>query len=192
MKEICDLQAGRLLTIIVLLYFSLNAIIPMIFGESVLFRYALPWIFVWPIIIVARGKFCITASLIVQPPRSYWYALAIIAGIFTQPIYLSTSIFDVALSKCLVAAMAAIVVAYSEEFTFRGLAYNTIKGRTILKILFSAAIFSAAHWASLSLSYLLVVFIAGILLGALRSSSRSILPGVLVHFLHNLGTYAVF
>ena len=192
MKEIFDFQVGRLLIIVVLSFITLNSISTTISSENIIFRHLLPWTGTWLIFVATADiKLYNVVKSNIGLSRPYWYFIAAIFGILAQPTYLSKSIFSAEFSEFFIAALVSMAVAFSEELTFRGLAYSTIKSNTILKIAFSAVIFSAAHGLSLRLTYLVFVFVVGILIGALRSSSKSILPGVLAHFIHNLGAYII-
>lgn len=79
---------------------------------------------------------------------------------------------------------AAVAPAIAEELLFRGLVLQSIRRHlsTRWAIVISAAIFAVYH---LNLHQLPTAFVVGLALGALALRSGSVLPGVLLHLLHN-------
>jgi sodium transport system permease protein len=79
---------------------------------------------------------------------------------------------------------ASVAPAIAEELLFRGLVLQSIKRHlsTRWAVLISSAIFAAYH---LNLQQLPTAFVVGVALGALAIRSGSVLPGMLLHMLHN-------
>ena len=79
---------------------------------------------------------------------------------------------------------AAVAPAIAEELLFRGLVLQSIKRHlsTRWAVLVSALIFGAYH---LNLHQFPTAFVIGLALGALAIRSKSVLPGMLLHMLHN-------
>lgn len=72
-----------------------------------------------------------------------------------------------------------------EEIGFRGLIQGHLQASVGVKrsIFITAVIFSIMHCAFFSMPYL---FLLGLFFGFLRVKTNSLLPGMLIHFLHNL------
>lgn len=78
----------------------------------------------------------------------------------------------------------ALMPAIWEEIAFRGLIQDRLRGvvGTTEAIGLTAILFAIIHVQWLSLPYL---FLLGVILGILRHCSRSLLPGMVLHGLHN-------
>ena len=84
----------------------------------------------------------------------------------------------------------AIAPAVSEEFFFRGFALSAMKTKmnTIRAVLLTALLFGLFHVITgniLSPEKFVPTFLLGIVLGATASLTRSIWPGIILHFSHN-------
>ena len=80
--------------------------------------------------------------------------------------------------------MTAFAPALCEEITHRGLIYSGLKKYGEKTAVFiSAVLFALMHQNIMQVFY---AFIAGLILGTLRSKTRSIIPGMIVHFGNNL------
>jgi membrane protease YdiL (CAAX protease family) len=79
---------------------------------------------------------------------------------------------------------AAVAPGIAEELLFRGLVLQSIKRHLSTKwaVLISSAVFAAYH---LNLQQLPTAFVIGLALGALAIRSGSVVPGMLLHMLHN-------
>ena len=93
-------------------------------------------------------------------------------------------------SPVTIAVFLSIVPAFCEEFFFRGMLMRSLlKGRDAwFAIVFSAVVFGLFHVLSnsvIALDRLLPTTLVGLVLGYLAWKSDSILPGVLLHSLHN-------
>lgn len=89
-----------------------------------------------------------------------------------------------------IAIFLSIVPAFCEEFFFRGMLMRSLlRWRSAwLAIVFSAVVFGLFHVLSnsvIALDRLLPTTLIGLVLGCLAWKSDSILPGVLLHSLHN-------
>ena len=78
-----------------------------------------------------------------------------------------------------------VMPAIWEEIAFRGLLQEQFNKavRTPEAVVVTAILFAVIHLTTLSAFYL---FLFGIILGVLRLRSGSLIPGMLVHFAHNL------
>ncbi len=96
---------------------------------------------------------------------------------------------DSPLSFLLFALTAVIIAPFFEEFFFRGL-LQPLFSRTfgvIAGIVLTAALFGAAHgyeyaWAW---QYILAIFLAGVVFGAARARTKSIIPPIIMHCCYN-------
>lgn len=84
----------------------------------------------------------------------------------------------------------AVAPAVSEEFFFRGFALSAMKTKmnTIRAVLATALLFGLFHVITgniLSPEKFVPTFLLGIVLGATASLTRSIWPGIILHFFHN-------
>lgn len=79
---------------------------------------------------------------------------------------------------------ASVAPAIAEELLFRGLVLQSIKRHlsTRWAVLISSGVFAAYH---LNLQQFPTAFVIGLALGALAIRSGSVLPGMLLHMLHN-------
>lgn len=90
--------------------------------------------------------------------------------------------------------ISAASAAICEETGFRGFMQRPIELRhgATVAVLISSFFFTAMHltkaWALLGM--IPIVFGAGILLGALASSARSLIPGMIGHFVMDVGLFA--
>jgi ABC-2 type transport system permease protein/sodium transport system permease protein len=94
------------------------------------------------------------------------------------------------LSPILVFAAIALVPAIAEEFFFRGYLLGAFRGRlpAWLAILFTALAFGLFHASVgglVALERVLASTMLGIVLGWVCWTTRSVLPGMLLHFLNN-------
>lgn len=91
-------------------------------------------------------------------------------------------------SPAMVVLMIAIVPGVCEELTFRGFVLSGLRSRigTVGAIVLSAALFAVFHMLVLRFA---VTGLLGVLLGWLCWRSRSILPGMAVHAMHNAMLY---
>ncbi|MCC7293590.1 MAG: CPBP family intramembrane metalloprotease [Phycisphaerales bacterium] len=90
----------------------------------------------------------------------------------------------VSLSEPEMLLLMAVIPALSEELLFRGFLLTALRGpagRTV-SILTSAVVFAVFHFI---LAKLPVTFLLGALLAWVCWQTRSIWPGIIVHFLHN-------
>jgi len=80
-------------------------------------------------------------------------------------------------------AVVCVAVPVMEEFLFRGILYPGLRFwlPSAGAIILSALVFGILHGASA----LLPIFAFGCLLGYIRERSRSLLPTILVHMIHN-------
>ena len=79
--------------------------------------------------------------------------------------------------------MTAFSPALCEELTHRGLIYSGLKKYGERNaVLISALLFALMHQNIMQVFY---AFVAGIILGSLRSKTNSIIPGMIVHFSNN-------
>jgi membrane protease YdiL (CAAX protease family) len=96
--------------------------------------------------------------------------------------------------RWLVVAISAASAAICEEIGFRGFMQQPIEGRDGVStaIFTSSFFFMLLHlskaWSSLGMAP--IVFGAGILLGLLASSSESLIPGIIGHFVMDVGLFA--
>lgn len=84
----------------------------------------------------------------------------------------------------------AVAPAVAEEFFFRGFALSAMKTKmnTVRAVTFTALLFGLFHVITgniLSPEKFVPTFLLGIVLGATASMTRSIWPGILLHFSHN-------
>ncbi|MCG3132512.1 MAG: hypothetical protein FLDDKLPJ_03363 [Phycisphaerae bacterium] len=88
------------------------------------------------------------------------------------------------LSSVELVVMLGLIPAVCEEALFRGFLLGAMRSgvRKMTAIAVSAAVFAVFHFI---LAKLPVTFLLGALLGWVCWTTRSILPGVLIHFLHN-------
>lgn len=87
-------------------------------------------------------------------------------------------------------ATQALVPAVAEEFFFRGFALKSMKSRfrTVWAIVGSSFLFALFHIISgnvLSLEKFVPTFVLGLALGYVACASGSILPGMIIHMIHN-------
>ncbi|HEX4795325.1 MAG TPA: type II CAAX endopeptidase family protein [Humisphaera sp.] len=102
-----------------------------------------------------------------------------------QRIPIGDNLFHASYGWPAVIALTCIQPAVFEELGFRGVIFGVL-GRSLSRgevIFVSALLFMTLHLAVGAFPHLLVM---GLLLGVLRDRSRSLLPGMLMHFLHNL------
>ena len=93
-------------------------------------------------------------------------------------------------SPVIIAIFLSIIPAFCEEFFFRGMLLRSLlRWRTAwFAIVFSAVVFGLFHVLSnsvIALDRLLPTTLVGLVLGYLAWKSDSILPGVILHSLHN-------
>ena len=79
---------------------------------------------------------------------------------------------------------AVVVAPFTEEILFRSALYVPLRSKTgpIVACFVCSAIFAVVHWYVWGMLYL---FAVGLLLVALAETSRSLLPSIAVHALHN-------
>jgi membrane protease YdiL (CAAX protease family) len=96
--------------------------------------------------------------------------------------------------KWLAVIMSAASAGICEETGFRGYMQRPIEQRhgTTIAILVSSLFFMLLHlnktWATLGM--VPIVFLAGVLLGVLASSSGSLIPGMIGHVIMDIGLFA--
>ena len=75
--------------------------------------------------------------------------------------------------------------AIFEEIAFRGIIQESLYGymNTKESILLTAILFSILHLSAISF---FPFFLVGLMTGLLRLKSKSLLPGMIAHFVHNL------
>lgn len=79
--------------------------------------------------------------------------------------------------------LVAVLVPIVEELFFRGMIYPLLRRHgAVVAIVGSAALFSVAHFIPVVMPAL---FFIGLILGALREWSRSVIPGIVFHALQN-------
>ncbi len=79
--------------------------------------------------------------------------------------------------------LVAVLVPIVEELFFRGMIYPLLRRHgAVVAIVGSAALFSVAHFIPLVMPAL---FFIGLILGALREWSRSVIPGIVFHAFQN-------
>ena len=83
-----------------------------------------------------------------------------------------------------------VMPAIWEEIAFRGLIQTGLATavKTREAIILTAVLFAIIHFSALSGIYL---FGLGLVLGVLRHRSQSLVPGMLMHFFHNLAIVLV-
>jgi membrane protease YdiL (CAAX protease family) len=94
-------------------------------------------------------------------------------------------------ASLLVPALYFLLVAASEEALFRGVLYQQLMltfKRLPLPLAITAVLFASGHLLSAGLLFLPVFVADGVALGALRSRTGTIYPGIAGHWLLNLST----
>ena len=81
--------------------------------------------------------------------------------------------------------LIGVFPAVTEELAFRGVVLGVLEGlmESRSAILASAGMFSILHLSAVNIPH---TFILGLVLAWLRLSTKSLYPGMLLHFLHNL------
>lgn len=89
----------------------------------------------------------------------------------------------------LLTLFVAIIPAVCEELLFRGALLNSWRGLGRRNaVLITTVLFALMHMTPMSLPSFLII---GYILGALAYDSRSVLPSMLVHFVHNFITVVI-
>lgn len=137
--------------------------------------------------------------------RDRWFWLALIAGpIVTLVLYRALTAaapVGIALAQWRTLLWLVLIFPVIEEWLFRGVIQARLMrwrfaGHAMLG--FSVAngitslLFAAAHLASHSLIWALLVFIPSMVYGWFRDRYRSTIPGIALHISHNLAFFCVF
>lgn len=121
-----------------------------------------------------------------------------IPAIFMEALGFFTGFREINISYALSALFFTLAVGIAEEFYFRGIMINLLKGKGMKKaILISSVIFGVTHignvagGAKLSLTILqiLYAFVFGIVFAELFVLTKSLLPVILWHFIHDFFGY---
>lgn len=134
-----------------------------------------------PLIYVLAILIGLTLHILIIGVSVIWQNVAIMMGY--TPTNGSSVIYSGAEVLIMSVLTTAILPGICEEITYRGLGmqmFETTNDK--FKILMTALLFGLGHQFILQTGY---AFVAGLVLGFLAVKTRSIIPGIIVHFLNN-------
>lgn len=138
---------------------------------------------------MSRAAWNWTIAAIFLAPLTYAIATSavqILDNFFAVPALDFTSMYlDLGVRWPVIILVVCVQPAVVEELAFRGIIFAALQRvmGPVETIVVSALMFMTLHMSPVNAPHL---FIMGLALGYLRYRSKSILPGVALHFLHNL------
>ena len=135
-----------------------------------------------PLIYVLAILIGFTLHILIIGVSVIWQNVAIMMGY--TPTNGSSVIYSGAEVLILSIITTAVLPGICEEITYRGLGMQMFEsaGDDKFKILMTALLFGLGHQFILQTGY---AFVAGLVLGYLAVKTRSIIPGIIVHFINN-------
>lgn len=141
-------------------------------------------------------------AALVRPVAPIWFAVATIAAVGTflvatgamRLLHWSLGVHEIRMTDALLLAnwswpaiilLICVQPAVFEELGFRGVILPSLQPMLAAReaVIVSALLFMTLHLAFASFPHL---FLIGLVLGYLRARTGSLLPGMLMHFTHNL------